>query len=72
MSDVPVAVWSGEIMGVKVHVLDDGRRIIDAEDMMGLFLGDRLGDIDLEEFGRRFKEWADGGAAPSGSTGNHE
>jgi hypothetical protein len=43
MSDLPVAVWTGEftLFGVtlRCHVLDDGRRIIDADDIAELLLG---------------------------------
>jgi hypothetical protein len=31
MAEIPKAVWSGEIMGLKVHVLDNGQRIVDCE-----------------------------------------
>jgi hypothetical protein len=40
MSDLPVSVWTGEftLFGVtlRCHVLDDGRRIIDADDIAKL------------------------------------
>lgn len=26
---LPVAVWSGDLLGMRVHVLDDGRRVIE-------------------------------------------
>jgi hypothetical protein len=55
--DLPVAVRSGEIMGVKVHVLDDGRRLIDAEDLERLFRGEIRG-LDLAAFAVAFGEWA--------------
>jgi hypothetical protein len=38
MSDeVATVKWSGEVMGMRVHVLSDGRRIIDAEDLDRFF-----------------------------------
>lgn len=46
----PRAVWSGSIMGVRVHVLDDGRRIIDAEDLAQVFERVATGDLDVERF----------------------
>lgn len=30
-------VWSGEIMGIRVHVLENGKRVIDARDIEKLF-----------------------------------
>jgi len=40
MAEMPVSVWSGEmrLLGVTLHlhVLDDGTRIIEAEDMAAL------------------------------------
>ena len=51
--NLPTVIWSGSfrVLGVDVrcHVLDDGRRIIDAESMEALFgdgvLGKADGDI---------------------------
>lgn len=53
---LPVAVWSGEIMGIKVHVLDDGRRIIDADDFAKVLMGG-MPDADVMTFARAFREW---------------
>ena len=35
--DLPHAVWSGDIHGIKVHVLSNGQRIIDQDDCHRLF-----------------------------------
>lgn len=58
---LPVAVWSGEIMGVRVHVLDNGMRIVDAEDMWSLL--ERMGEpgFDLVGFATSFSRWQNGG-----------
>lgn len=61
---LPIAVWEGEIMGVRVAVLDDGRRVINADDVEALFAGDRFGDLDFLEFATAFKTWADEGEKP--------
>lgn len=61
---LPIAVWSGEIMGVGAHVLDDGRRIIDAADLDRLFQRVATGEFDVaaaEEFARQYKAWMAGG-----------
>ena len=46
--NLPTVIWSGSfrVLGVDVrcHVLDDGRRIIDAESMEALFGGDDPAD----------------------------
>ena len=48
--NLPTVIWSGlfRVLGVDVrcHVLDDGRRIIDAESMEALFGGGVLGKAD--------------------------
>jgi hypothetical protein len=55
MSDLPKAIYEGEftLFGVTVHaaVLDDGRRVINAEDLLKLYTDDSfdkadVGDID--------------------------
>ena len=59
-----MAVWSGEIMGVTVHVLNDGRRIIDAESMQRLFMDIANGeddDFDATAFATEFGSFAKGG-----------
>lgn len=64
----PVAVWSGEmqISGVTlhVHVLDDGRRIIEAQDLTALFeawgSGAEVDEAEAEAFFR----WQQGGDLP--------
>lgn len=57
---VPVAVCSGEIMGLKVHVLDDGSRIIDAADLE--ILVEKLGDsdFDMPAFARAYRRFVEG------------
>lgn len=57
MSDLPKAVWSGAIMGVKVHVLDDGRRIIDADDLENLFERIGSGEVDALEFATAYRRF---------------
>jgi hypothetical protein len=46
MADLPVSVWSGEcvLFGVTLHchVLDNGQRIIDADDIAKLLSGDPI------------------------------
>jgi hypothetical protein len=63
--DMPVAVWSGEIHGIKVHVLDNGQRIIDADDLRQLFSECTLDSFDMSEFAKAFKSFMDG-SAPTG------
>jgi hypothetical protein len=55
MSDeLPHATWSGVIGGIRVHVLSDGRRIIDADDFHRLLNGEipeaDLGNPELTAF----------------------
>lgn len=61
MSDpdnIPKAVWSGEFkIGTHVlrcHVLEDGRRIIDADDLNAFFMGGSvtLNHEDIVEFAK--------------------
>jgi hypothetical protein len=58
---LPKAVWSGDIMGVKVHVLDDGRRIVDA-DSLETFLTrlERTDGVDLDAFSKAYKAFLEG------------
>jgi hypothetical protein len=55
---IPKAVWSGVfvVFGVELHcsVLDDGRRIIDAEDVAKLFAA-----IDAEDVAKLFAAMED-------------
>jgi hypothetical protein len=69
---LPRAVWSGHIMGIGVHVLDDGRRIIDAEDLTMLFERIGSGDLDAVTFAEAFRSFADGGPVPQSGTGTEE
>ena len=54
MAETPVSVWSGEmtLLGVvlHLHVLDDGTRIVEAQDMVALLeaMG-RGGPVDEDE-----------------------
>lgn len=57
---LPRAVWSGEIMGIRVHVLDDGRRIIDADDLVKVFERLGSGDLDPTEFGKAMAAFSHG------------
>lgn len=56
MSAIPQATWSGEIniagLTLHVHVLDDGRRIIDAADVEAFFAwlgGNGTSDEEIRE-----------------------
>lgn len=60
MSELPKAMWSGEIMGIRVHVLDDGRRIIDADDLTEVFERIGSGDLDPEAFGKAMAQFTVG------------
>lgn len=64
---LPRAVWSGSFMigeiEMRCHVLEDGRRIIDAESMEALLGGDALGDDTADAFAE-FMRWAMGDVAP--------
>lgn len=60
----PVAVWSGELqmsgVTLHVHVLDDGTRIIDADDFHALFEAWGQGaEVDPAEVGA-FARWRGG------------
>lgn len=63
MSDLPKAVWSGtfKVFGVDVrcHVLDDGRRIVDPEDVAKIFDPDRTDAAEPEEL-VAMSEWMRG------------
>ncbi len=60
---IPVAVWSGTLFGLRVYVLDDGRRIVDADDLHkfleGLASGDGPG-FDLRDFGDEYAKFMRG------------
>lgn len=60
MTDLPHAVWSGEIMGMKVHVLSDGARIIEADSLERFLNGDLVID-DPVAFAVSFTRWKNGG-----------
>lgn len=66
MAEEPVSVWQGEmtLLGVvlHLHVLDDGTRIVEAQDMAAL-LGamERGGPVD-EDAMAAFARWLRGGA----------
>ena len=53
MSEPPVSVWQGEmtLLGVvlHLHVLDDGTRIIEAQDMVALLEAMRRGEPGEDE-----------------------
>lgn len=75
MSDeLPHAVWSGEIMGLRVYVLSDGQRIIDGKDFAEFLekFSDPDPTFDLEGFVEVFGRWMKFGTLPtdSGSTGD--
>ncbi len=65
MAEAPVSVWHGELtlLGVTLHlhVLDDGLRIVEAEDMAALVeaMG-RGGPVDEDEIAA-FARWLQGG-----------
>ncbi len=73
---LPVAVWSGEIMGVQVHVLDDGRRIVDSASfnrVVGNLMGDIANgeeddDFDPIAFAEAFAKFMRGEPVPQGGT----
>lgn len=56
-SGLPKAVWSGEICGVRVHVLDNGERIVDADDFTRLLNGEGPEGFDVDEFAAKFSAW---------------
>jgi len=64
----PVAVWSGELtlsgVTLHVHVLGDGKRIIDAADFAALMeawgTGAEIDQAEVEAFAR----WQRGGESP--------
>ena len=64
MAEPPASVWQGEmrLLGVTLHlhVLDDGKRIVEAEDMAAL-LGamERGGPVDEDEMAA-FARWLRG------------
>lgn len=66
--DLPVAVWEGSLFGIRVYVLSDGRRIVNAEDVQRLLSGDI--DFDLTDFGEAFAKFMRGetpnGGVPGG------
>lgn len=68
MSRLPEAVWSGEIYGIKVHVLDDGRRIIDADDLNRVFDGTETIE-DLTGFAKAMRRFMNGEEPNGGDPG---
>ena len=58
---VPLAVWSGEVMGVPVHVLDDGRRIVDVEGLTAALERIGAGTLDAGAFAAAYNAWMRGG-----------
>ena len=66
MAEAPVPVWSGEmtLLGVTLHlhVLQDGTRIIEAQDMIALVEAmEHGGPFDEDELAA-FARWQRGGA----------
>jgi hypothetical protein len=64
MAGVPVSVWSGEmqLLGISLHlhVLDDGTRIVEAEDMAALLEAmEQGGPVDESEMAA-FARWLRG------------
>lgn len=55
--EMPKAVWAGSLFGVRVYVLEDGRRIVDAEDVHRLLNGEMPEGFDMEDFGEAFARW---------------
>lgn len=54
--ELPRATHEGEIMGIRVAVLEDGTRVIVAEDLAKLF--ERIGDdIDPVAFAQALKDF---------------
>lgn len=65
MAEIPVSVWQGEmtLLGVtlRLHVLDDGKRIVEAEDMAALLEAmEHGGPADGDEMAA-FARWLRGG-----------
>ena len=60
-ASVACAVWSGEVMGVPVHVLDDGRRIVDAEGLTAALERIGAGTLDAGAFAAAYNAWMRGG-----------
>ena len=66
MAETPVSVWQGEmtLLGVTLHlhVLDDGTRIIEAQDMVALLEAmQHGGPVDEDEIAA-FARWQRGGS----------
>lgn len=61
---LPTAVWSGSfnLFGVSVncHVLDDGRRIIDADSFREMLDAMHSGNVPQEESLMEFAKWLKG------------
>lgn len=54
--ELPRATHEGEIMGIRVAVLEDGTRVINAEDLTELF--ERIGeDIDPVTFAQALRDF---------------
>ncbi len=72
---IPVAVWSGTLFGLRVYVLDNGQRIVDAEDLHkfleGLASGDGLG-FDLRDFGDAYARFMRGESSPATSNARED
>jgi hypothetical protein len=47
--EAAVAKWEGEVMGMRVAVLDDGERIVNADDLAGFFERLESGDVSEEQ-----------------------
>jgi hypothetical protein len=65
MAETPVSVWQGEmtLLGVTLHlhVLDDGTRIVEAEDMAALLEAMGRGAPADEDEMAAFARWLRGG-----------
>lgn len=70
MSDLPFAVWSGTLFGLRVYVLSDGRRIVDADDLRALlesFASEGGPGFDLGDFGEAYASFMRGDSMPPSS-----
>jgi hypothetical protein len=71
MADLPVSVWSGEftLFGVTLHchVLDNGQRIIDADDIAKLLSAEPIDPdhADMDDL-QELLAWCRGEAEPHG------
>lgn len=66
IADTPVSVWQGELqmcgVTLRVHVLDDGTRIIEAADLEAFFEALANGADFGEEEAAAFARWQRGGS----------